>query len=493
MTPRPDLRDGEPVALTAVAQFDCDASGRRRPAVGRAARTRRSAPDRPPSRPRRARSPACSSATSAWRTGTISPPSCRRSSQVGVDLAGAQLRAVEQVEQEALVGRAAVDDDHRVGERAAQPRQRLVAVAAPGDDLGDHRVELGAGWRRLRRRRCRRARPGPSGSRSSAIRPGAGAKPSAGSSAFRRASMAWPDGRRRLALQAPARGHVELELDEVEPGDRLGHGVLDLEARVDLHEREAALRRLVEELDGPRVAVARRAAPAGAPRCITSRSCSAVSAGLADSSITFWLRRWQQQSRTPTAHAVPWPSAITCTSTWRAAATSRSSSTVPSPNACTRLGAGALEGGGQRVRVVDAADAAAAAARRRLDHQREADPLCVARASSSCRRDRRSTARPGRRPPRPAAWRRSCRRRGASRRRPGRRTRCRAARRARRTPGARRRSPSRPRPRRRGGLERALERRVVEVAARRRRPRRVATQTASSASRTNIASRSGSV
>ena len=99
--------------------------------------------------------------------------------------------------------------------------------------------------------------PGPVGSRSSAIRPGAGAKPSAGSSAFRRASTACPVARRGLALEPAAGGHVELELDEVEAGDHLGHGVLDLQPGVDLHEREAPLGRLVQELDGGRAAVAR--------------------------------------------------------------------------------------------------------------------------------------------------------------------------------------------------------------------------------------------
>ena len=49
--------------------------------------------------------------------------------------------------------------------------------------------------------------------------------------------------------------------------------------------------------------------------------------------MTFWLRRWIEQSRTPMAQAVPWPSAISCTSTWRAPVTRRSRKTVPLPNA----------------------------------------------------------------------------------------------------------------------------------------------------------------
>ena len=47
----------------------------------------------------------------------------------------------------------------------------------------------------------------------------------------------------------------------------------------------------------------------------------------------FWLRRCTEQSLTPSAQAVPWPSAMTWTSTCRAPVTSRSKNTVPLPNA----------------------------------------------------------------------------------------------------------------------------------------------------------------
>ena len=49
----------------------------------------------------------------------------------------------EQVEHEALVAGAALDHHGRLGHGAAQPGQRLLAGAAVGDDLGDHRVEVG--------------------------------------------------------------------------------------------------------------------------------------------------------------------------------------------------------------------------------------------------------------------------------------------------------------------------------------------------------------
>ena len=61
----------------------------------------------------------------------------------GVGAAVDDLGLVEQVEDEALVGGAALDDDGGLAHRAAQPGQRLVAVAADRDDLGDHRVEVG--------------------------------------------------------------------------------------------------------------------------------------------------------------------------------------------------------------------------------------------------------------------------------------------------------------------------------------------------------------
>ena len=75
-------------------------------------------------------------------------------------------------------------------------------------------------------------------------------------------------------------------------------------------------------------AIASRSADA-----FTSAVCPASSRGEADSSMTFWLRRCTVQSRTPTAQAVPCPSAMSWTSTCRAPVTSRSRKTTPLPNA----------------------------------------------------------------------------------------------------------------------------------------------------------------
>jgi hypothetical protein len=63
---------------------------------------------------------------------------------------------------------------------------------------------------------------------------------------------------RRLAVQARAHGHTQLELHEVESRRDLGDGMLDLKPGVDLEEGEGLVVGLVEELHGPGVAIAGR-------------------------------------------------------------------------------------------------------------------------------------------------------------------------------------------------------------------------------------------
>ena len=133
--------------------------------------------------------------------------------------------------------------------------------------------------------------------------PGAGAKPRSASSALSRASIAWP--RRAAApLEPAAGGDVELELDQVEAGRRLGDRVLHLEAGVDLEEGEGLLARA-----GRGTRPCRRRVPGRRDQAhggvAQRRVLLGVSAGEPDSSISFWLRRCTEQSRTPTAHTVP--------------------------------------------------------------------------------------------------------------------------------------------------------------------------------------------
>ena len=127
-------------------------------------------------------------------------------------------------------------------------------VAAVGDDLGDHRVVLRrdhvtlgdagvdaeAGSDRERQRldgaRC-------------------GGEGALGILGVQSSLDGVADGRRRIAFESAPAGHVDLQLDQVEPGRQLGDRMLHLEAGVDLQEREPPFGRLEEELDRPGVLV----------------------------------------------------------------------------------------------------------------------------------------------------------------------------------------------------------------------------------------------
>ena len=72
--------------------------------------------------------------------------------------------------------------NHELAERAAHPVDRLVAVAAPHRELRDHRIVEDRTSAPAYTPASLRT-PGPVGNRSVSIRPGAGTKPAAGSSA----------------------------------------------------------------------------------------------------------------------------------------------------------------------------------------------------------------------------------------------------------------------------------------------------------------------
>jgi hypothetical protein len=248
----------------------------------------------------------------------------------GVDLALAQLVAAEQLEQEALVGGPLLDVDHRVGDGR---RRRAIACSrvSPWAMILAIIESNSAGTVSPSATPESTRMPGPAGRRSSEMRPGDGEKPRPGSSALRRTSMAWPRGGGGSPSSVPpaatcscsARGRA---------GDRLGHGVLDLEARVDLHEAELAAVGLVQELDGAGALVAglEREPLRGLGELGLLLGREHRAGGLLDHLLVAAL---VEQSRTPSAHTPPSPSAISWTSTWRAAPTRRSISTLGSPNA----------------------------------------------------------------------------------------------------------------------------------------------------------------
>ena len=123
--------------------------------------------------------------------------------------------------------------------------------------------------------------------------------PPAGSSALMRISMAWPRISTVVLGEAEglAGGDAELQLDEVDAGDQLGDGVLDLEAGVHLEEVELAV--LVEELDGAGVDVVAALGDRHGGLAHGGRGSRRAMPGAGASSMSFWWRRCAEQSRLP--------------------------------------------------------------------------------------------------------------------------------------------------------------------------------------------------
>ncbi len=172
-----------------------------------------------------------------------------------VDVARDQLGVAQQAVHEGLVGGAVAHDDPCLFQGAAEPGDRLVTVVSEGDDLGDHRVEL-------RRDLVTLLHAGVDPQ----TRPGGEAEQL--DTSRRRGEVAFgilgvdagldgmADRGRGLTQQSTAESNMNLKLHQVEPGCHLGDGVFDLEARVDLHEREPTRARFEEELDGSGIPVA---------------------------------------------------------------------------------------------------------------------------------------------------------------------------------------------------------------------------------------------
>ncbi len=108
------------------------------------------------------------------------------------------------------------------------------------------------------------------------MRPVDGIQPAAGSSATTRTSIACPVIVTSSCVigSGLAGGDTQLQLDEVEPGHRLGHRVLHLEPGVDLEERDGLVG-ADHELDGAGTFVAH--VPGKRDRAVAQR-CSDIGA-----------------------------------------------------------------------------------------------------------------------------------------------------------------------------------------------------------------------
>lgn len=206
------------------------------------------------------------------------------------------------------------------------------------------------------------------------MRPGAGAKSRSGSSALSRASIACPSSGGGVPVSLPPHGDVQLGLDQVHARGGLGDRVLDLQAGVDLQEREQPVLRVVEELHGRRAAVADGDGEALGRRLQLGRLLRLQHrrGRLLDDLLVAPLHR-------AVAHAQRPRGALAVGDHLDLDVPGAGDQTLQEHDAAAEgalgLQAGALVGVGQLLRGGDDADAAATAARGGLEHQRVADPL----------------------------------------------------------------------------------------------------------------------
>ncbi len=163
--------------------------------------------------------------------------------QAGIEVGAGKRRAGDEARQEIDV---VVDaDDAIVGQRLLHPRQRAVAVVVPDDQFRDHRIVEGrdgiafldagvdAHVEAFGRRRQMHELAGRGQEVLGRVL-GVDAR-------FQRMAV---DAQLLLhQRQLLAGGDAQLPFDEIEAGDHLGDGMLDLQARVHLHEEELAVLR----------------------------------------------------------------------------------------------------------------------------------------------------------------------------------------------------------------------------------------------------------
>ena len=224
--------------------------------------------------------------------------------------------------------------DHELRQRAPRALQRLRAVAAGHDQLGDQGVEGAgdglAGVVAAVEPDARAARRAPSADSV----PGAGMKLRPASSALMRNSIEWPRDLGVVVAELLAGGDAEHLAHQVDAGDLLGDRVLDLQPGVDLEEGDRAVL-ADQELAGAGADVARLAQDRLGRRRRGVAICSSVRNGAGASSTSFWWRRCSEQSRVETTTTLPCWSARHWVSTWRGWSRNCSTKHSPRPNALT--------------------------------------------------------------------------------------------------------------------------------------------------------------
>ena len=162
--------------------------------------------------------------------------------------------------------------------------------------------------------------------------------------------------------QALPLGDQNLAFDDVDAGHHLGHGVLDLDARIDLDEIET--RRCRRRAGTRPCRHCRGGRPGRRPgrhrRIAVATAGSRFEAGAI--STTFWCRRCTEQSRSKRWTRLPCWSPSSCTSMCRARAMYFSRNTSAMPNAAAGLAAGLVQG---LIELVGACGHAHARGRRR--------------------------------------------------------------------------------------------------------------------------------